>query len=50
MKKTTLTILMTFILFASDYAQSNEGVFGRADKVVKGYSKVPPDVVYLIAG
>ena len=50
MKKTTLTILMTFILFASGYAQSNEGVFGSTYKLVKGYSKVPPDGIYLIAG
>ena len=32
MKKTTLTILMTFILFASGYAQSNEDVFGKKEK------------------
>ena len=50
MKKTTLTILMTFILFASGYAQSNEGVFGSTYKLVKGYSKVPSDGIYLIAG
>ena len=41
---------MTFILFASGYAQSNEGVFGSTYKLVKGYSKVPPDGIYLIAG
>ena len=50
MKKTTLTILMTFILFASGYAQSNENVFGSTYKLVKGYSKVPSDGIYLIAG
>ncbi|MCI7268631.1 MAG: hypothetical protein MR561_00160, partial [Prevotella sp.] len=50
MKKTTLTILMTFILFASGYAQSNESVFGSTYKLVKGYSKVPSDGIYLIAG
>ena len=50
MKKNTLTILMTFILFASGYAQSNEGVFGSTYKLVKGYSKVPSDGIYLIAG
>ena len=50
MKKTTLTILMTFILFASGYAQSNEDVFGSTYKLVKGYSKVPSDGIYLIAG
>ena len=41
---------MTFILFASGYAQSNEGVFGSTYKLVKGYSKVPSDGTYLIAG
>ena len=41
---------MTFILFASGYAQSNEGVFGSTYKLVKGYSKVPSDGIYLIAG
>ena len=41
---------MTFILFASGYAQSNENVFGSTYKLVKGYSKVPPDGIYLIAG
>lgn len=50
MKKTTLTILMAFILFASGYAQSNENVFGSTYKLVKGYSKVPSDGIYLIAG
>ena len=50
MKKTTLTILMTFILFASGYAQSNEDVFGSTYELVKGYSKVPSDGIYLIAG
>lgn len=50
MKKNTLTILMTFILFASGYAQSNEGVFGSTYKLVEGYSKVPSDGIYLIAG
>lgn len=50
MKKTTLIILMTFILFASGYAQSNENVFGSTYKLVKGYSKVPSDGIYLIAG
>ena len=50
MKKTTLTILMTFILFASGYAQSNENVFGSTYKLVEGYSKVPSDGIYLIAG
>ena len=50
MKKTTLTILMTFILFASGYVQSNEGVFGSTYELVEGYSKVPPDGIYLIAG
>ena len=50
MKKTTLTILMTFILFASGYAQNNENVFGSTYKLVKGYSKVPSDGIYLIAG
>lgn len=50
MKKNTLTILMTFILFASGYAQSNENVFGSTYKLVKGYSKVPSDGIYLIAG
>lgn len=50
MKKTTLTILMTFILFAFGYAQSNEDVFGSTYELVKGYSKVPPDGIYLIAG
>ncbi len=50
MIKTTLTILMTFILFASGYAQSNEDVFGSTYELVKGYSKVPPDGIYLIAG
>ena len=50
MIKTTLTILMTFILFASGYAQSNENVFGSTYKLVKGYSKVPSDGIYLIAG
>ena len=50
MEKTTLTILMTFILFASGYAQSNENVFGSTYKLVKGYSKVPSDGIYLIAG
>lgn len=50
MKKTTLTVLMTFILFASGYAQSNENVFGSTYKLVKGYSKVPSDGIYLIAG
>lgn len=50
MKKTTLTILMAFILFASGYAQSNEGVFGSTYKLVEGYSKVPSDGIYLIAG
>lgn len=41
---------MTFILFASGYAQSNEDVFGSTYKLVKGYSKVPSDGIYLIAG
>ena len=41
---------MTFILFASGYAQSNENVFGSTYKLVKGYSKVPSDGIYLIAG
>lgn len=50
MKKTTLTILMTFILFASGYAQSNEDVFGSTYELIEGYSKVPPDGIYLIAG
>ncbi len=50
MKKTTLTILMTFILFASGYAQNNENVFGSTYKLVEGYSKVPSDGIYLIAG
>lgn len=50
MKKTTLTVLMTFILFASGYAQSNENVFGSTYELVKGYSKVPSDGIYLIAG
>ena len=50
MKKTTLTILMTFILFASGYAQNNENVFGSTYKLVEGYSKVPSDGTYLIAG
>lgn len=50
MKKNTLTILMTFFLFASGYAQSNENVFGSTYKLVKGYSKVPSDGIYLIAG
>lgn len=50
MKKTTLTILMTFILFASGYAQSNENVFGSTYKLVEGYSKVHSDGTYLIAG
>lgn len=50
MKKTTLTILMTFILFVSGYAQSNEDVFGSTYELVKGYSKVPSDGIYLIAG
>ena len=40
---------MTFILFASGYAQSNEDVFGSTYKLVKGYSKVPSDGIYLIA-
>ncbi|MDY2805738.1 MAG: hypothetical protein SOU48_04510, partial [Prevotella sp.] len=50
MKKNTLTILMTFILFASGYAQSNEDVFGSTYELVEGYSKVPSDGIYLIAG
>lgn len=50
MKKNTLTILMTFILFASVYAQSNEDVFGSTYELVEGYSKVPSDGIYLIAG
>ena len=50
MKKTTLTILMTFILFASGYAQNNENVFGSTYKLVEGYSKIPSDGTYLIAG
>lgn len=50
MRKTTLTILMTFILFASGYAQSNEDVFGSTYELVTGYSQVPPDGIYLIAG
>ena len=50
MKKTTLTILMTFILFASGYAQSNENVFGSTYELVEGYSKLPSDGTYLIAG
>lgn len=41
---------MTFILFASGYAQSNENVFGSTYELVKGYSKVPSDGTYLIAG
>ena len=41
---------MTFILFASGYAQSNENVFGSTYELVKGYSKVPSDGIYLIAG
>ena len=41
---------MTFILFASGYAQSNENVFGSTYKLVEGYSKVPSDGIYLIAG
>ena len=41
---------MTFILFASGYAQSNEDVFGSTYELVKGYSKVPSDGIYLIAG
>lgn len=41
---------MTFILFASGYAQSNENVFGSTYELVEGYSKVPPDGIYLIAG
>ena len=41
---------MTFILFASGYVQSNENVFGSTYKLVKGYSKVPSDGIYLIAG
>ena len=50
MKKTTLTVLMTFILFASGYAQSNENVFGSTYELVEGYSEVPSDGIYLIAG
>lgn len=50
MKKNTLTILMTFILFVSGYAQSNEDVFGSTYELVEGYSKVPSDGIYLIAG
>lgn len=50
MKKTTLTILMTFILFASGYAQSNENVFGSTYELVRGYKKVHSDGIYLIAG
>lgn len=41
---------MTFILFASGYAQSNEDVFGSTYELVEGYSKVPSDGIYLIAG
>ena len=41
---------MTFILFASGYAQNNENVFGSTYKLVEGYSKVPSDGTYLIAG
>ena len=41
---------MTFILFASGYAQSNENVFGSTYELVKRYSEVPSDGIYLIAG
>ena len=41
---------MTFILFASGYAQNNENVFGSTYKLVEGYSKVHSDGTYLIAG
>lgn len=41
---------MTFILFASGYAQSNEGGFGSTYELVKRYSEVPSDGIYLIAG
>ena len=41
---------MTFILFASGYAQSNEDVFGSTYELVTGYSQVPQDGIYLIAG
>ena len=41
---------MTFLLFASGYAQNNENVFGSTYELVEGYSKVPPDGIYLIAG
>ena len=41
---------MTFILFASGYAQSNENVFGSTYELVRGYKKVHSDGIYLIAG
>lgn len=50
MKKTTITILLTIFLFASSYAQSNENNNGCTYELVKGYTNVSSDGIYLIAG
>lgn len=50
MKKTTITILLTIFLFASSYAQSNENANGSTYKLVKDYTEVTSDGIYLIAG
>ncbi len=50
MKKTTITILLTILLFASSYAQSNENANGSTYELVKGYTNVSSDGIYLIAG
>lgn len=50
MKKTTITILLTFFLFASSYAQSNENANGSTYKLVENFEKeVSSDGIYLIA-
>ena len=50
MKKTTITILLTILLFASSYAQSNENANGSTYQLVKDYTEVTSDGIYLIAG
>lgn len=50
MKKTTITILLTIFLFASSYAQSNENANGSTYQLVKDYTEVTSDGIYLIAG
>lgn len=50
MKKPTITILLTIFLFASSYAQSNENANGSTYQLVKDYTEVTSDGIYLIAG